>query len=140
MTDFLDLAASPTIRVHIKHPDAGLLYAGTGKNKKPLEVEIYGEHTRQYKEAAAKIGKEYIKDFEQGEASKALQEEAGCKLLAEITKALHGFEEWTFNNEPVTLNNVLALYLEDGNWWLRDQLSEKTGDRLGFFPKAQKGR
>lgn len=127
--NLFDLEAPDVVKVHIQHPDMGLLYADDEKTL-PLIISVYGPGSSQ----ATKFERKYQKKLSKIMSSRGLkgvfkispeeQEESNLDRIVALTESVQNME---FNGETITPENIRKIYANPKLGWIRAQIAKKTG-------------
>jgi hypothetical protein len=127
--DILSLEAPDTLRVHLQHPDIGLLYSDKERTK-PVVITVYGPGSEQ----ATKFERKYQKKLSQVMSSRGMKgvfkippEEQEQTNLDRLVALTHSVENMEYNGQPVTVENIREIYENPKLGWIRTQVAKKTG-------------
>ena len=125
------LALKATASLHLTHPVSGeLLYADEAK-KKPVEVELYGTSSKEYRQAILALQNRALKRQGKKSATAEQMREEGVQLLVSCSEKINNL---SYKGAPVDNAEAFrSLYSDPQFSWLREQCDTFLGDVSGFL-------
>ena len=124
----MKIAFDPTTELHLLHPITGdKLYADSNQSKpsKPMIAVLYGKHTKEYKNALAKVLKSSSKKDDLNDAKNK-----GLKLLVACIKEFKNLDIETENGK---LDPEDPLSVITDAFWIKDQIDGAIMDTENFI-------
>jgi hypothetical protein len=124
------LSLKDTTSLHIKHPVTDeLLYADEAKTK-PVEIELYGTGSKQYRNALTAMQNRALKRGKKQATAEVMRDE-GIELLVACSAKANNF---AYNGKPLNDDSAFrALYGDASFSWLKEQVDAGLGDVSNFL-------
>lgn len=127
--DLSKLAKHDTATVQLRHPATDeLLYDGDDTTK-PVQIEVYGTSSKQYRTALTAMQNTRLKRGKKVMSAEQIRDES-IDLL--VTCSIRGIN-LEYNGAPLEGETFRALYSDPAYDWLKDQVDEAIGDTTAFL-------
>lgn len=127
--DISSLAKHDSATLQLRHPATDeLLYADDAQTK-PLEIELYGTSSKQYRKALMSMQNARLKRGKKVMSAEAISDES-IDLLVTCSIKANNFE---YKGKPVEGETFRELYNDPSFNWLKDQVDEAIGDVQTFL-------
>lgn len=136
MVDIADLALPDTAEIHIEHPQIGKLYADEDRTE-PVVIEVFSPSSNEAIAYRRKVTKEAYSIVAKKGVKATLRkspeeiEEADIERLVAMTARVPN--NFKYNGETVTLDNIHKVYRDEKMGWLTDQVRERIGGWSDFL-------
>lgn len=122
-------AVVETTRVHLTDANDEKLY---DENGAPVEIEIYGKASKQYRQALSELSRKSLQRKNKPQ-SFATNIEDNLDILVAISKAAHNFD---MGNGPIdTPEAFKALYSDSKLFFIKDAVQSALEDNANFLQK-----
>lgn len=132
--------------IHVKDASGAPMYDlgadGKPDETKPVEIDVYGPGTKQYRRAKAEQQNRLVNVLQKrgGRAAKATPEsqaKEAAEFLADVTHAIRRLEEDDENGRPLTGRDLaLAIYSNPRLGFIADQVHEDVHRWENFSPAS----
>lgn len=132
MFDVSTLALKDTTTLQLRHPVTGELLFADEVKKKPVEIELFGTSSKQYRNAIAGIQSRALKRSAKKEQAtpEAVRKES-TELLVTCSASAKNL---SYGGVPVTdESHFRDLYSDPKLSWIRDQVDEALADVSNFL-------
>lgn len=132
MFDINTLALKDTTTLQLRHPVTGDLLFADNDEKKPVEVELFGTSSKEYRNAVTAMQNRQLKrQAKKEKASVEVMRHEGIELLVACSA---GSKNLSIGGKPVkTADDFRELYSDRKLSWLKDQVDEALGDVANFL-------
>jgi len=135
MTDIRKHAVEPTSILHLRNAADELLYAddaeGNPDKTRPMEAEIYGPGSKQFKKAQAASSNRLVERLKKkGKENQSAEEKtlADAEFLKACTKALHNVSFDSLTGEAL----YMAVYTTPEIGFIPEQINKHISDWSNF--------
>jgi hypothetical protein len=124
------LSLKDTVSLQLRHPVSDeLLFADEAKTK-PVEIELHGTSSKNYRNAITAMQNRALKRGKKQASAEVMREE-GIELLVACSAKANNF---SYGGKPVLDEDTFrALYGDAKFSWLKEQVDAALGDNSNFL-------
>ena len=125
------LAKADTALVQLRHPVTDEFLFADDEKTQPVQIEIYGTSSKQYRSALTAMQNTRLKRGKKVMSAEQIRDES-IDLL--VTCSIRGIN-LDYKGKPLEGEAFRALYSDNSYDWLKDQVDEAIGDAQTFLGK-----